>query len=582
MISEEAYRALEEIVGPDYISRSPVVMDSYTFQFNADNMTGTNWGPFRPWAVILPGSTEEVQAIVKACNEYDVPFKAFSTGWAIMAAPSCEGCLQIDLRRMNNVIEINEENMYAVVEPYVACAVLQAEAMRRGLNCHIHGAGSNASILASATSVCGQGATGVSTSHSNRNLLGVEWVTPAGEVLQLGSVGQNGEWFTGEGPGPSLRGAMRGFLGALGGIGVFTKCAVKLYPWYGPAEPEVEGTSPDYYLEELDRFAGFQVALKDWESFAEFCYKLGEAEIAFTACRNAPVVTLAAMVDSNEAFYELWQAGIMQEIPYSMTVIIDAGSDREFEYRLRVFHDLVDSCKGVIMFASHLKPSYLKYQLRLLNWLRQRLGAVGAARKLARFVPPFGKIIREKGMDHFARTLVSAMIKGHMQARAIFRFGGSFITSFGALETIDNAIEGAKAGIEVKLPYIEKGYLMEDTGDNAWGTLYEQGALMHLEEVAAYDPSDPVAAKGAAEFMGDTIIVSRDRHLGFCFCGFSEVGHGLLSEATSNYRRWLVEIKRAFDPQDVSDGGYYISEGKREVAAGPFGLTEYEEKQPPA
>jgi hypothetical protein len=39
-----------------------------------------------------------------------------------------------------------------------------------------------------------------------------------------------------------------------------------------------------------------------------------------------------------------------------------------------------------------------------------------------------------------------------------------------------------------------------------------------------------------------------------------------------------VEIKRAFDPQDVSDGGYYISEGKREVAAGPFGLTEYEEK----
>ena len=101
---------------------------------------------------------------------------------------------------------------------------------------------------------------------------------------------------------------------------------------------------------------------------------------------------------------------------------------------------------------------------------------------------------------------------------------------------------------------------------------------MHLEEVAAYDPSDPVAARGAAEFMGDTIIASRDQHLGFCFCGFSEVGHALLSEDTCNYRRWLAEIKRAFDPRDVSDGGYYISEGKREVAAGPFGLTEYEEK----
>ena len=35
---------------------------------------------------------------------------------------------------MNRIIEINEKNMYAVVEPYVISAQLQAELMKRGLH----------------------------------------------------------------------------------------------------------------------------------------------------------------------------------------------------------------------------------------------------------------------------------------------------------------------------------------------------------------------------------------------------------------------------------------------------------------
>ncbi|MBU1669601.1 MAG: FAD-binding oxidoreductase [Actinobacteria bacterium] len=571
---ESAYLELEHIVGPEHITSSPVIMDSYTFQFNADNITGTNWGPFRPWAVILPESTRQVQAIVRVCNEHEVPFKAISTGWAIMGAPSCEGCLQIDLRRMNHIIEIDEENMYAVVEPYVSGAALQAEAMKKGLNCHIHGAGSNASLLANATSVCGQGNTGMSTSHSNRNLLGVEWVTPTGEVLHLGSLGQTGRWFTGDGPGPSLRGAMRGFLGAFGGIGVFTRCALKLYPWYGPREPEVKGTTPDYWLEGLDRIHVFQVVLESWDSFADFCYKLGEAEIAMVACRNAPVVAVAGVVDSNEEFVEIWESEYFQSFPYALSVVIDAGSDAEFAHRTRVLHDIVDDCGGLIQFATKTRPSYIKYQLRMLNWLRKQHGTVGAVRVLYRAARSFGKIVHEKGMDHLARTMAAAMIKAHANARAIFRFGGSFITTFGALETIDAAVAGAKRGIEVKKPYIERGVLMDDTGDNAWGTIYEQGALMHLEEVAAYDPSDPEAAAGATRFMIDAIVASRDDHIGFCFNGFSDLGHGLLSDQTSGYYRWLAALKDAFDPAGVSDGGYYVSRSE-EVTALVDGLQKH-------
>ena len=46
---------------------------------------------------------------------------------------------------------------------------------------------------------------------NERNVLSVEWVTPAGDILRLGSANNpNAGWFCGDGPGPSLRGMMKG------------------------------------------------------------------------------------------------------------------------------------------------------------------------------------------------------------------------------------------------------------------------------------------------------------------------------------------------------------------------------------
>ena len=43
---------------------------------------------------------------------------------------------------MDRILEIDEKNMFAVIEPYVIGATLQAEVMKVGLNTHIIGAGS--------------------------------------------------------------------------------------------------------------------------------------------------------------------------------------------------------------------------------------------------------------------------------------------------------------------------------------------------------------------------------------------------------------------------------------------------------
>jgi len=64
--------------------------------------------------------------------------------------------------------------------------------------------------------------------------------------VRLGSLGSVGEWFCGDGPGPSLRGAIRGNVVPMGGLGVFTLAATKIYHWPGPTSIDLEGVSPKY------------------------------------------------------------------------------------------------------------------------------------------------------------------------------------------------------------------------------------------------------------------------------------------------------------------------------------------------
>ena len=142
-LSKDVYRALEDIVGPKYISDDPAFLDSYAFQWLAETVrpNQSHYMP-RPVAVILPETTGEIQAITKICNKYKIKLKPISTGWYHWAAPlkDDEDTIQLDLRRMNRILEIDEKNMVAIVEPYVICAQLQAEVMKLGLNLNIIGA----------------------------------------------------------------------------------------------------------------------------------------------------------------------------------------------------------------------------------------------------------------------------------------------------------------------------------------------------------------------------------------------------------------------------------------------------------
>ena len=76
-----------------------------------------------PSAAVAPDSAEEVQAVMRIANEYKIPMYPVSTGRNLGyggSAPVLSGSVVLDLKRMNRVLEVNERNAYALVEPGVS------------------------------------------------------------------------------------------------------------------------------------------------------------------------------------------------------------------------------------------------------------------------------------------------------------------------------------------------------------------------------------------------------------------------------------------------------------------------------
>ena len=213
-LDDKAYETLTGIVGEPWVERAACVLDTYAYYQNPETMNedGSQWLP-RPAAVVLPDSAEEIQEIMRFCSSSKYMTKPISTGFHTAAAASNDDTIILDLKRMDRIIDVDEKNQIAVVEPYVRAIDLQTQLLKIGLNCHIISSGAMHSLLASHAAAWGYGVTGASTSYSGRNLLGVEWVLPSGEIVTLGSAGSGNGWFSCEGPGPSMRGVMRGFHG---------------------------------------------------------------------------------------------------------------------------------------------------------------------------------------------------------------------------------------------------------------------------------------------------------------------------------------------------------------------------------
>ncbi len=560
-LRERVGGALREIVGERWVSTDPMILDTYTWQYQAEAVTGTRWME-RPLAVVLPADTEQVAEIVRLCNREGVQFKAISTGFGAWgAATRPDSMVQIDLRRMNRILEIDATNMYTVVEPYVTGNQLQTEAFKVGLHPHVVGAGAQSSVLASATSMLGEGHDSISNGYSNRNLLGFEWVTPEGEIVRVGSFEASGRWFSGDGPGPSLRGLIRGQAGALGGLGVFTKAALKLYPWRGPERLRQTGASP-FYVGEIPQHHFVALCVVDgWERLAELAYRIGDAEIVDYLARNAASQLGAIITADNNEFAEIYSGSLLSELRHVLVVAICASDREEYELKVDTLKQILRSI-GAGMFSNLRDPQNTYWAMRALNVLRRRLGLRG----LARLAPATFRFMSLSASRVGWRNLLSylnsftylSLVRSALNIRATFRLGSTFTISMGYLATFDTAVRGAQLSTQVKQKYIDRGAMFDDGADNTWGSIIEGGAYGFLEQLACYEPGDPESAAGSREFSLESNLVCIEHHLGTPLLAFGSAASALLGGSCEEYGDWQQRIKAVFDPANASEASFYV------------------------
>lgn len=518
VLPRKVYKMLESVVGPENISDDPVILTVYSFQYLADfaDPESAKWLPNQPEAVILPGGTEEVQEIVKICNKHDVKIKPHSTGWGFWSGIGLPGVIQMDLRRMNRIIELDEKNMYAVVEPYVTAMQLQAEAMKVGLDCPIIGAGPNHSVLASCTAMMGYGNKGYHTSMNNRNLLGVEWVTPTGEILRLGSLGSGAGWFCGDGPGPSLRGLIRGWHGSMGGFGIFTKCATKLYPWAGPEKPEIRGENPQYEMTVPENFKLYNIYWENWDKQADALYKISESEIGYIIWRACTPMMLPLLLGkTNNEYYEMMKGmyDMIEKYRFFLTILLASDSERELDYQERVLKDILAETGGESLEI----------------------------------------IISES-----APLLILALVTQCYNPR-IFRPTGQFHTSFGAATSWDMSVKGAKIGEQIRRKYIEEEVFHDDgCGENFWGGPYEHNKFTHFEGLFEYDPIDHQSRQAAMGYFQEAVMKVVENKLGVPLASGPKLVD-VLGPIYGNFQAWLGKLKKSFDPKNVSDHAFYAA-----------------------
>lgn len=353
-LSPEAYAALEAAVGPRFVSKEPAFALGACWIPRLVKDTDGDPSERLPVAVVMPSSVEEVAAVVKACNRHGINFRAFSVGWMGIGAVSRPNSIAIDLRRMND-LEIDEHNMVATIGPYVTAGQLMAEAMKKGLTCHVVGAGATHSPLASATSGWGIGVSGSSTGHNARNLLSLEWVTPEGEIVKIGSAGSGLGWGISDGPGPGFRGMIRGFMGAMGGIGVFTKIGYRLHPWHGPRELEYTGQHPQTGIRIGDnRIRYYHAVWPTWDDMQKASFELNASAVATAQLRMPPESIAWTLTKTNNEYLTQLERNELpalarQENGCAWSIVTVGYSDRHDAYNDKVIRHIVERTGGKLL-----------------------------------------------------------------------------------------------------------------------------------------------------------------------------------------------------------------------------------------
>jgi glycolate oxidase len=225
--------ALADVVGPGHVLTGGEISDDYGHD---EALTAVSQ---RPAFVARPASTAEVAGLLRVANEHRAPVTARGNGTGLSGAAVPEpDAIVVSFERMNDVLEIDEQNHVAVVQPGVSLSQLDLVTAAHGLVYPVY-PGEYSSSLGGNVATNAGGMRAVKYGVTRHQVLGLEAALASGEVIRTGGR------FVKSTTGYDLTQLI---IGSEGTLALVTEATLKLYP-----RPEHHGTvmAPFHVLDDV-------------------------------------------------------------------------------------------------------------------------------------------------------------------------------------------------------------------------------------------------------------------------------------------------------------------------------------------
>lgn len=498
-INPQAFNAMKAVVGEKYISNDPAVCEGYrSGPGGYENGTGYERVLTTiPDVVVLPETTEEVQKIVRILWRYEVPYVPYSTGfYGPRSHCHVDDEVIIDLKRMQQ-FTYDEKHYSFNVGSGVILAAVQQECLNKGAYTVIGGGGAQCSAICN---LIGDGWSPLShrVGLPHRRILGTELVLPDGELVKMGSLALSDDPFWGEGPGPDLRGILRGFTGLRGCLGIVTMMNIKSLPFQ--PEPLVPtGVAPNTTLAMPParcRWQNYQVPTKKEQVAAMF--EIGHCEVGGAVTKVPLFWRAIAKAEDKEEFWNIWL--------------------KENEESIRNFHIVR------ILIVGYTSEEQMKYDENVIGDIMTELGATP---------------LRTKPSDE-------SWIK-NADSAGMWLMTGSYVSVDYIIESLSQATGHGETYAELKRKYTPP--LMPDFADPGWFQSFEMGHQGYSEFLIYWDHREDIS--GVDQFYVDTSKMNIKHRYYTSLLGPHQPLFLTGPMYGPNYHLWLLKVKNEFDPKWV-------------------------------
>ena len=214
-ITAELLSAIKAIVGDDAVLTSHADLEKYSHD-ETEDLT------YYPEVAVKPKSPEEVSALMKLCNEHLIPVTARGAGTGLSGgALPIKGGLLIAMERFNHILNIDEDNLQATVEPGVVTEIFMNAVAEKGLLYPVDPASKGSCFIGGNVSHGSGGPRVVKYGTIREYILNLEVVLPNGDIIWTGA--NTLKYASGYN-------LTQLIIGSEGTLGIITKIVVKLVP----------------------------------------------------------------------------------------------------------------------------------------------------------------------------------------------------------------------------------------------------------------------------------------------------------------------------------------------------------------